>query len=202
MKKLGRQKTMKAYKKPSLFGLQLDPSNIFVFSDNVDIQIFQKMSLEIKSRLYYEPQTLEDAFLLKIPRFVNENYQSVLSPENKVYQNGFWSRIDFKGSQMPTCRENSTMVITQAGTQQRITLFGGANPKLGITNFEAFTMLLDKRHWEKISIQKNILEQKGTRPVIGLSNDHNIEAYTFSGQQPFERMNGGVKICTTDLHKV
>jgi len=72
MKKIGRQKTIKAYIKPSLFGLQLDSSNIFVFADNVDIHTFSKMSLEVKSRFYYEPQALEDAFILKTPRFVNE----------------------------------------------------------------------------------------------------------------------------------
>ena len=118
---------------------------MFVFADNVDIHTFSKMSLEAKSRLYYEPQALEDAFQLKMPRFLNENNQLVQPPDDKVFQHGFWTRLDFKGSQMPTCRENSTMVITQSGTQQRLTLFGGAKPKLGISNFEAFTILLDKR---------------------------------------------------------
>lgn len=160
------------------------------------------MPLDTKSRLYYEHQALEDAFILKMPRFLDERSQLVMPSETKIYQNGFWSRLDIKGSQMPTCRENSTMVISQSGAQQRLTIFGGANPKLGISNFEAFSMLLDKKNWEKIKIQKNILEQKGTRPVLGFSNENNIEAYTFSGQQPFERMNGGVKICTTDLHKI
>jgi len=39
-----------------------------------------------------------------------------------------------------------------------LTLIGGANPKIGIKNFEAFTMLLDKGRWEGVKIHKNILE--------------------------------------------
>ena len=56
-----------------------------MFADNVDIHTFSKMSLEAKSRLYYEPQALEDAFLLKMPRFINENNQLVQPPEEKVF---------------------------------------------------------------------------------------------------------------------
>lgn len=56
-----------------------------MFADNVDIHTFSKMSFEAKSRLYYEPKALEDAFLLKIPRFINENNQLVQPPEEKVF---------------------------------------------------------------------------------------------------------------------
>jgi hypothetical protein len=83
-----------------------------------------------------------------------------------------------------------------------LSIFGGANPKLGISYFEAYTMLIEKRQWLNVNIEKNIFEQKGTRPVIGLTEAGTIQAYSFSGQQPFEKMNSGVKICTTDLHKI
>jgi len=90
----------------------VDPSSVFVFIDNVDVYTFSKMPLETKSRLFYEPQALEDSFQLKIPKFLKENGQLVMPPDSKILLTGFWSRLDFKGSQMPTCRENSTMVIT------------------------------------------------------------------------------------------
>lgn len=46
------------------------------------------------------------------------------------------------------------------------------------------------------------MEQKGTRPVIGQVDGSGVQAFIFSGQQPFEKMNSGVKICTTDLYKI
>ena len=41
--------------------------------DNVDVLIFQKLSLEIKSRLYYESLALEEAFKLRVPIMVNSS---------------------------------------------------------------------------------------------------------------------------------
>lgn len=76
----------------------MDPSKLFVFTDNVDIYAFSKMPIEIKSRLYYEPQALEDAFQLKIPTFSNSEGNTVIPPDSKVIYTGFWSRIEFRGS--------------------------------------------------------------------------------------------------------
>jgi len=59
---------------------------------------------------------------------------------------------------MPTCRENSTMVAINKEGHSKLLVFGGSNPKIGISSFEAYTFALDKRTWQPLSFQTNILE--------------------------------------------
>ena len=98
---------------------------------------------------------------------IDSNGEAQLAPDSKFKFSGFWSKLEFKGSCMPTCRENATMVAINKDGQSKLLVFGGSNPKIGISSFEAFTFSLDKRTWHPLNLQTNIMEQKGTRPVIG-----------------------------------
>jgi len=48
--------------------------------------------------------------------------------------NGFWSVVDVKGGDVPTCRENATLIILNYTDEDQLTLIGGMRPSLGLQN--------------------------------------------------------------------
>ena len=49
--------------------------------------------------------------------------------------NGFWSVLEMRGSQAPTCRENASMMLTNINGSDWISLVGGSLPTVGVQKF-------------------------------------------------------------------
>jgi len=127
-------------------------------------------------------------------------YKGKLFNDKNTKIAGFWTRLNLCGSQVPVARENSSMVYVCNNFKPFLYLAGGSPLISGSSPFELYRIQLDKLKWERIQIPRNIVTPLGSRPdVVQDGSSDKVKLLLFSGQQPPQRLNEGIKICTVDF---
>ena len=136
-------------------------------TDNVVLEEFLEAMSQTQTttpQLKIDMNQFDPYFRQKLPYVFDGPTLRRLGP-NESTVNGFWTKVNIKGSTLPVSRENPTLMPMLEDGQLVIYSLGGSPYNTGQFNFEIYKIYPSTKQWEKVEYSRPIVQTLGSRPV-------------------------------------